>query len=505
MRHSATHNIFGSLLLAAALVAAPARGQWQSAGFDDADMAADLAEALTFRKYPTYPQYLEMMQYFALTYPDICRLDTFGTSVEGRLLLALNISDQADADEPEPELLYTAAIHGDELVGIVLLLRLAHSLLEAYGNDSEVDRLVNGLSIWINPMSNPDGIYAADEGLSMKGAQRMNLDGVDLNRDFPQPGLDAAFDTAGRARETIAMMEFLHERRFTLAANLHSGAEVVNYPWDHTYEFHADDDWYRLVSREYADEARAVDPGYMALFTNGITNGAEWYRIFGGRQDYVNFFLEGREVTLELSEEMLLESELLEEFWTKNHRSLLNYMSQCTYGIRGTVTDVESGSPLQARIFIPGHDSSYSVVHSSETHGDFYRLIREGVYDLVISSPGYLSDTIRGIQVTDFEATTLEVGLQPDPKAGLDPSVVDAGIRIYPNPARQRVFLAPVGMEPGPLEVRIITLEGITMLHKLLTHSTSPLVLNLELLPPGYYIVRVIDGNRSFTLPLILQ
>jgi hypothetical protein len=339
----------------------------------------------------------------------------------------------------------------------------------------------------------------------MKGARRRNIDGVDLNRDFPQPGLDAAFDTAGRAEETIAMMEFLNAHRFTLAANLHSGAEVVNYPWDHTYQLHADDNWYRLVSREYADEARAVDPAYMALFTNGITNGAEWYRIFGGRQDYVNFFLEGREITLELSEVMLLDSDLLEEFWTKNHRSLLNYMMQCTYGIRGTVTDAITGSPLEACISIPGHDSSYSVVHSSGTHGDFYRLIKEGVYDLVISSPGYLNDTIRGIQVTDFGATPLEVGMQPDPKAGLDPSAGKAGIRIYPNPASQMIYLVPEGLEPGPLEVRIITLEGITVLHQFHSHSNSPLSLNLERLPPGYYIVHAHAGNRSFTLPLILQ
>jgi len=504
MRCRAIHKP-GWLLLTAAILVAPVSGQWQTAGFDDSDMAADLTEALTFQKYPTYPQYLEMMHYFARNYPEICRLDTFGTSEEGRLLLALNISDRADTDEPEPAFLYSAAIHGDELVGMVLLLRFAHTLLDGYGIDSEVDRVVNGLSIWINPLSNPDGTYASDEGLSMKGAQRMNINGVDLNRDFPQPGIDAASDTSGRARETIAMMEFLTAHRFTLSANLHSGAEVVNYPWDHTHELHVDDDWYRFVSREYADEARAVDPGYMALFSNGITNGADWYRIFGGRQDYVNFFLEGREITLELSEAMLLESDLLEEFWEKNHRSLLNYMSQCMYGIRGTVSDTETDAPLEARIYIPGHDTTYSVVHSSGKHGDFYRPIREGAYDLVISSPGYLNDTIPGVEVTDFETTALQVKLQPDPKAGLDPTSGGPGLRIYPNPANERVFLEPADVEPGSLEVTIITLEGITKLHQLLTFSGEPVSLNLEGLSPGYYLLRVVGSNQGITLPLIIQ
>ena len=96
------------------------------------------------------------------------------------------------------------------------------------------------------------------------------------------------------------MMEFLKEQRFTLSANIHSGTEVVNYPWDHTFDLHADDDWYRFISHEYADEAMAVDPDYMFGWPDGgITNGAEWYIANGTRQDYVNYYLGGREVTLD--------------------------------------------------------------------------------------------------------------------------------------------------------------------------------------------------------------
>jgi hypothetical protein len=432
-------------------------------------------------------------------------LDTIGTSGEGRLLLALKISDQVESDEAEPAFLYTAAIHGDELVGIVLMLRLAHTLLEGYGEDDEVDRLVDGLSIWINPMSNPDGTYTADEGLSMKGAQRLNLESVDLNRDFPEPGLDMAGDTAGRAPETIAMMEFLQKHGFTLSANLHSGAEVVNYPWDHTYTLHADDPWYRFVSREYADEAIAVDPGYMALFTNGITNGAEWYPVHGGRQDYVNYFLEGREVTLELSEEKLLPSELLQEFWEKNHRSLINYMSQCLYGIRGMVTDSLSGTPLRAQIFIPGHDSAYSVVHSSEMLGDFYRLIKEGTYDLLVSSPGYLNDTVRGVEVTDYLATSLDIRMQSDPKAGVSPEKLDRSLLIYPNPANTQVFVAPAGLEPGTVEVHIISAEGTILTHFTHSFAGTPIPIDIQAFTPGFYLLRVSDGNRVLTAPLLIH
>ena len=133
------------------------------------------------------------------------------------------------------------------------------------------------------------------------------------------------------------MMQFLKEHMVLPCRPISTlVAEVVNYPWDYHHELHADDAWYRFISREYADEAMAVDPDYMFGWPDdGITNGAEWYVIHGGRQDYVNYYLEGREVTLELSTGLRLGSNHLEEHWNINRRSLLNYMAQCTYGIRG--------------------------------------------------------------------------------------------------------------------------------------------------------------------------
>ncbi|MCD4710110.1 MAG: succinylglutamate desuccinylase/aspartoacylase family protein, partial [Bacteroidales bacterium] len=239
------------LLLLGHLASTPVDAQWtKSVQFTDSDMALDLTEALTFRKYPTYNQYLEMMQGFASAYPEICRLDTFGTSLEGRLLLALKISDNVDLDEPEAAFLYSSTMHGNEVVGYVLLLRLADTLLSGYGVDSEITTLVDNLQIWINPLANPDGSFSNDNNLSLKNAIRRTVDGIDLNRNFPDPKAGEPDDTTGRALENRHMMEFLREHRFSLSANLHSGEEVVNYPWDHTPVLHADDDWYRFISRE---------------------------------------------------------------------------------------------------------------------------------------------------------------------------------------------------------------------------------------------------------------
>ncbi len=479
------------------LAATPLDAQWtKSVQFDDNDMAQDLDEALTFQKYPTYYQYLEMMEGFAAAYPDICRLDTIGYSVGDRLLLALKISDQVDEDEEEASFLYSSTMHGDEIVGFVLLLRLTDTLLKGYGQDAEITKLVNNLQIWINPLANPDGCYSWDNNLSMENARRVNLFNVDLNRDFPEATHGDADDSTGREPETRYMMSFMKEKEFTMAANCHSGAEVVNYPWDGKSAPHVDEDWYRFISREYADEAMAVDPDYMFGWPeNGITNGWDWYEALGTRQDYVNNYLGGREVTLELSYDYQLASSELERHWNINERSLLNYMSQCLYGIRGKVTGQETGDPIRARIFVENHDSAYSVVHSSATHGDYYRLIKEGIYDLVFSAPGYLNDTIPGVTVTDYQATLLNIQLEP---FGLSVPVQEAPVfRIYPNPAVHTFMVEPENVPHGEMELSLHALDGRMIYHKFHSYHGSGIELSTKQMEPGIYLLRCTIGSLS--------
>ena len=506
--------------------------QVKSALLDPVDMAGNLEEALTFQKYATYPQYVDMMRYFVDSYPGTCRLDTFGTSEQGRLLLALKISDNAAEEEAEPRFLYTATMHGNELVGYPLMLRLVHYLLSNYGTDSEVTALVNNLAIWINPLSNPDATFYPDNDQSVALSIRQTSNGTDLNRDFPRVVDGDPDDTTGRARETRMMMEFLRENRFTMSANIHSGAEVVNYPWDYTLDRHADDSWFRFVSREYADEARAVDPGYMALFTDGISNGADWYIIHGSRQDYVTWYLGGREVTLELAEEYRMDSELLDWHWQINARSLLNYMAQCMYGITGTVTDRETGKvltdpgtgePVSALISIPGHDSTYSMVRTTTAFGDYYRPVEAGAFDLVASAPGYLNDTVHGVETDWYTTTRVDFQLERERKSGTGAELALEGTRIWPNPFRDLFYIDPGTGGPGStgtggpgstgtggpgstgtreMIVEIHTLTGVTVYGEIHDRDAGTIGISPGNLPPGLYLLRLStpDGSRVFRI-----
>lgn len=463
---------------------------------DDSDMAADLQEALTFTKYPTYEQYVEMMQYFASTYPHICRLDTIGRSIQDRLLLAVKISDNVAEDEEEPAFLYTATMHGDELVGYILTLRLIDFLLSNYGTNIEVDRVVNDLEIWINPLSNPDGTFPNDNNHTVASSIRYNMNGKDLNRNFPDAGLGQSDDTTGVELENQYMMLFLREHKFNLSANIHSGAEVVNYPWDHKFVRHPDTDWYVFISQEYADLARDENPSYLDEFVDdstgitGITNGADWYRITGGRQDYVNYFLQGREVTLELSNTKKLESEVLETYWNYNQWSMINYMSQARYGIHGTVTDNTTGDGIEARIFVLDHDNDSSWISSDESSGKFYRYLKEGIYNLEISANGYFTDTIFNVSVIDYQKTTLEAGLAPSGTLQPDP-FLSGNLRIYPNPVRDMLTLSYGVPLEYPTSGRIYNSQGAEVLQFTIPAGIQNMTLNIGHLPGGLHILQM--------------
>lgn len=391
----------------------------------------DLKQPLDWDYYPTYTAYEELMYQFEAQHPDICKIYNIGTLASGRKLLVAKISDNLNQNEDEPEFLYTSSMHGDETTGYILMLHLIDYLLNNYGTDLRATSLVNGMEIWINPLANPDGTYAGGN-TTVNGATRYNANGVDINRNYPdfQDGLHP--DGEDWQPETIYFMDFASQHDFVMSANFHGGAEVFNYPWDTKADLTADNNWWVYVGRQYADtvHANAVS-GYMTDLNNGITNGYAWYEVSGGRQDYMNFYHYCREVTIEISSIKTLPTSQLLAHWNYNYRSLLNYMEQAMYGIRGVVTDATTGEPVRAKIFIPNHDVDSSYVYSSANMGDYHRMLKAGTYNLTISAPCYQTVSLNNVVVTDLNATVQNIQLQP--VSGLSPSFSANKINISPG------------------------------------------------------------------------
>lgn len=375
-------------------------------------MATTVGEMENFDRYPTYEVYREMMKNFENTYPSLCTLDSIGETANGRQLYVLKISDNVSTEEAEPEFFYTSTMHGDETTGFILMLRLADSLLTTYGSAAQITELVNETEIYINPNANPDGTYYGGNH-TVQDAIRSN-GSKDLNRDFPDPRTGA---NSPYQPETQAMMDFAEAHNFVMSANFHGGVEVMNYPWD-TWSLssnrHADTDWFERICTDYVTTARIVKATYMSdLYSDGVTHGATWYPIDGGRQDYMNYWHQCREVTIELSTTKILAVENLNNYWNYNKQSLLNYMNECLFGIRGIVENT-SNDPLDAMIEIINHDeqNDSSMVFTDPDHGNYHRLIKKGTYDIVASADGYVSDTIYSIAVNWKEITRVNITLR---------------------------------------------------------------------------------------------
>merc|ERR1712131_22902 len=331
-------------------------------------------------------EYLQLIKY---TCPEITRLYSIGTSVQGRDLLVLEFSTAVGRHEPlKPEFKYVGNMHGNEVVGKELLLWLSHYICKEYKNGNpEINRLINSTRIHILPSMNPDGYeesYNSDITPKPYVLGRKNANNVDLNRDFPNldklacllpTGLRSehltqvlAFRKSQDQRmsdpqpETVAVMNWISRHPFVLSANMHGGDLVANYPYDESktdnptqYTPSPDDMTFRNLASVYAgNHPRMSNPGTPGCDTpinefakhGGITNGAAWYSVPGGMQDFNYLASNDFQITLELGCDKYPPASSLSGEWADNKKSLLEFIWAAHWGIKGVIRDSITGEGI---------------------------------------------------------------------------------------------------------------------------------------------------------------
>lgn len=365
-------------------------------------------------EYHNHTTMTAMLQNYASTYPAITRLVNIGNSIEGRALWVLQISNNPDVEEDEPEFKYVSTIHGDELIGTENCLYLIDLLLTSYGQTSaegqRLTNLVNTTDIWIMPMMNPDGNTAG---------RRYNALGVDLNRSFPSYVQDDAggnfFDSdplmdEGRPLEVQHMMHWSIGHSFVQSANFHGGALLVNYPYDEDFvtpgqpAICPDDALFIDISKRYSIQNSPMWSS--PVFPMGISNGSDWYTVYGGMQDWNYRYTSCNEVTIELSNTKRPTASLIPTYWSQNKESMLAYLEAVHIGIRGLVTDAGTGDPVYARVTIDGNTQA---VYTDPDVGDYHRMLLPGTYSMTVSAPGYADQRVENVQVNAGNATRVDV------------------------------------------------------------------------------------------------
>lgn len=192
----------------------------------------------------------------AASHPSIARLDSIGYTWEGRPILCLKISDNVNAAEEEPKLLYMGCHHAREWISVEVPLRFAMMLADSYGVNPAWTGLVDEREFYIVPCVNPDGfVYDYNTGNYWRKNRRNNGGsyGVDLNRNYdgsqngdPDGNWGGAGSSHTPSSETYcgpsafsepecqAIRDLCLAVPFDMTMSYHTYSELVMWPWGYT-------------------------------------------------------------------------------------------------------------------------------------------------------------------------------------------------------------------------------------------------------------------------------
>lgn len=225
-----------------------------------------------------YQEFLDALDSMHSKYPDLITVkapvSTTLTTIEGRPLYYVKLSDNAAVAENEPQVLYTALHHAREAESLSQLIFYMWYLLDNYATNDYVKYLVDHTEMYFVPMINPDGyVYNQTTNPNGGGMWRKNRRnngngsyGVDLNRNYgqfwgydnlgssPDGTTDVYRGTAGFSEaETQMIRDFCNEHDFLLALNAHTYSDLLIYPWGHVVGLEtADSNAFRHFAKDMA-------------------------------------------------------------------------------------------------------------------------------------------------------------------------------------------------------------------------------------------------------------
>ncbi|KAL1501685.1 hypothetical protein ABEB36_006969 [Hypothenemus hampei] len=382
-------------------------------------------------RYYTYDELTNVFRKLETENPDIAKLISVGRSVKNRELWAIHINSNVhNRTLLTPMFKYVANMHGDESIGRQLMIYLAEYLILNYGKIDRVTHLVDTVDIFLMPSMNPDGYENSQEGKcdsKLRYVGRENENGVDLNRDFPDQFETHRAGTiiAGRQPETIAIMTWIISRPFVLSGNLHGGAVVASYPYDDSNlnleccreSKSPDNEIFKELALLYAQNHELMKTGQACKndnFPQGITNGAYWYEVKGGMQDFNYVKSNCFEVTFELSCCKFPNASTLQQEWSINKGPLLSFMEAVHWGVKGLVLNTRGDPVLDADIVVKGINHNITT----SNRGEYWRLLLPGTYEIFVVAFGYYPSEPAVVEVVRDKTTIQNFTLKLLPQQG---------------------------------------------------------------------------------------
>lgn len=255
---------------------APAQDNCEPVNLDDLIVPENF-EYGSMSGYYTYDEMLEQLDSMRSMYPNLITMrdslpavNGISTSHEGRPIWMVKVSNNADVDEQEPEMIYTALHHAREPGSLTQTIFYLWYLLENYESDEQVAAILNHTELFFVPCLNPDG-YVYNQTIQPNGGgmwrknRRNNGDGtfgVDLNRNYAHQW---GFDDLGSSPQTNSetyrgpspasepeiqlITSFVDSHNFKFALNYHTYGGLLIYPWGYSDSFTPDSLEYSAFSK----------------------------------------------------------------------------------------------------------------------------------------------------------------------------------------------------------------------------------------------------------------
>jgi hypothetical protein len=179
--------------------------------------------------YHSITEIQSLLKDFQKNYPDLVEYFEYGTSPLGHPFMGIKISDNVTIDEPEPELMLTAATHGDEIITTEVLIGLIENLLAGYKTAPRLAKMVNDHELFFIPVLNADGF-----------SSQWRYDGMtDPNRSYPYPENPSALPSPS----IEAVIDFFQKRDIVGSLDFHAYGRLVMFPWAYSREHITQEDY----------------------------------------------------------------------------------------------------------------------------------------------------------------------------------------------------------------------------------------------------------------------
>jgi carboxypeptidase T len=346
------------------------------------------------------PQTLEAkLKAINQAFPNLTHLEQIGSSLQGRPIWALLISDTPSPNDPKywakPTLLFDGQHHAREVMTSEVVADVADTMLKGAQSNQAIQGLLHRWNIWIIPMLNVDGtniVFTRDSDWRKNArGDQSSVYGVDINRNYPykwaachgSSNSKGAQDYHGTAEnsepETVAMVNFATKIRPTASLSYHSYSEFVLYPYGCQGELTPEKVLVEKIANELAAKLPSDDgQGHYAP-------GTPWqllYDVDGDSMDFMYASFGSLSYTFEINQAFQPNYSLRDPTLAKERNAWGYFLTRIDANLlHVSVVDGKTGRPSESFIDIDAIQKTQGeLAYKTNVGGHYFKVLDPGHY-----------------------------------------------------------------------------------------------------------------------------